>query len=254
MDSYWDGGVNEIIPTIREFVALALGICATIIVQALYARHKYCGILYYRVSEYPHYRAWKDKLTAINIAVWNGGRRVIRKEDIAQPGILTLQTSQKSMFTQVLIKYRTNPRNIFDVSLDNVDQSIAKVSFDYLNQGDGGVIECIYKGDSLEDCKLMGDVKGGIGPKRVGPMSIAKELLAFFPLSFLCIAATAEAYVWLQWRIASQDLVKLLAVIFGSGLYFVIIMPIRKLIRSRRTPHHLLESLKMRPTSLDSSL
>jgi hypothetical protein len=86
--------------------------------------------------------ALNQDVTAVQIAIWNRGRQAIRKEAVLQP--LIIKTNPKVAILEATIQKRS--RDVAGLTLDNtsVAQGEVAVSWNILEQADGGVIQLVY--------------------------------------------------------------------------------------------------------------
>lgn len=100
-------------------------------------------------------------LRVVRIAFWNSGSETLNTSDLAEGDPLRIVIPQDSeLLEKMKIIGRTNKANEVDV-LEKADNT-CKVTFDFLNSGDGAVIEIIQTGWSPFD--FTGQIKGGGSP------------------------------------------------------------------------------------------
>jgi len=104
-------------------------------------------------------------LTATKIAFWNGGRETITRDDIAaaDPLEVTMQRGVKALDAQIL--HCINPANRFETSV-RPDASGALMAFDFLDRGEGAVVQLLHTGSSSDDIKIRGTIKGAGRPRQ----------------------------------------------------------------------------------------
>ncbi len=84
-------------------------------------------------------------ITATQIAIWNAGRKSVRSENILQP--LVIRTTNHAKILEARVQKVT--RDVVGLSLDTSRLSFGEVgvSWNILEQNDGGVVQIIYAGN-----------------------------------------------------------------------------------------------------------
>jgi hypothetical protein len=104
-------------------------------------------------------------LTATMVALWNNGRETIDSHDIAPADRLRVRVADGLKILDVEVLNAINTANEFSVSNSN-DGSHAILSFNYLDRGDGAVIQVLHTGSSSRDVEVCGTIKGGARVRR----------------------------------------------------------------------------------------
>jgi hypothetical protein len=99
-------------------------------------------------------------LTSSKITLWNQGRETIEGSDIAQADPLSIRTAKGLKILEARVLQSVNAANRLDVS-KNVDDSGASIRFDFLDYGEGAVIQVLHTGSSSSDLSVTGTIKGG---------------------------------------------------------------------------------------------
>lgn len=103
-------------------------------------------------------------VTVTRLALWNAGNRTIQFEDIAEKDPLRLlPTGVVEVFSIELLEQTKEANQVSFLEVqDNQDNPNAyKISFDYLDPGDGILINLVHSGMGLEEFKIVGSIKGG---------------------------------------------------------------------------------------------
>jgi hypothetical protein len=104
-----------------------------------------------------------DTLTVTNLLFANGGREAIRREDNAprDPLRIAARRNGVEILEATLMSVR-NPAN--GLRLDNED-GVHKITFDFLQEGEGGVFRIYHTGTQPSDIGLDGSVIGPGSPR-----------------------------------------------------------------------------------------
>ncbi len=127
-----------------------------------------------------------------NIAFWNNGKGVIHYDDISKKESIRI-TIPKGKILDKEIVTTTNKSINFDIK--QVDKHAVELSFDFLEKGDGAVINILHSSKTLKEIKLKGKIKGtkidqlyekeGNGPK--GSKRRKLTNLMFILLSYMLL-------------------------------------------------------------------
>lgn len=100
-----------------------------------------------------------NNLSITKIAFWNQGRETIKKGDIPNGDPLRINARDGIKILDAEVIASNNSANKFDVSaIEN--QSSIRISFDYLDKNQGGVIQIIHTGSFSNDLILEGTIMG----------------------------------------------------------------------------------------------
>ena len=101
-------------------------------------------------------RELKSDVTTAQIAIWNRGNQSLRPGDVLAP--ILIRTSPSVPILEVTLRKKS--RDVVDISLDqkHLDDGIVGISFNILEQGDGGVIQLIYAGNPDKTRVTVGGV------------------------------------------------------------------------------------------------
>jgi hypothetical protein len=99
-----------------------------------------------------------ENLSISKIVFWNSGRVTIDGRDIADANKLRFVSRNGVDILDASVIASTLPANQFEVS--QINDSEAELSFDYLDESHGGVIQIIHTGTSSDNIKLEGNIKG----------------------------------------------------------------------------------------------
>jgi hypothetical protein len=97
-------------------------------------------------------------ITAVQIVLWNGGKKAIKKADILKP--ITIHTEKNVPILEASILKTT--RDIIHPSLntDEIQMGVANLTWDILEQDDGCTVQIIYEGKPDININIDGAVEG----------------------------------------------------------------------------------------------
>ena len=119
-----------------------------------------------------------ENLTVSKIAFWNDGAQTIDSRDVAEADPLRIGLKEECGILDVSVIYTKSEANRFDVLPFEEGHSV-KITFDYLDKGEGGVIQLIHTGKGSSDIKISGIVKG-VGkpiPRSTRPLPLIFEMI-----------------------------------------------------------------------------
>lgn len=89
-------------------------------------------------------RELKSDVTTAQIAVWNRGNESVKPGDVLAP--LTIRTSPAVPILEATVRKKS--RDVVDLTLDqkHLEEGAVGLSWNILEQGDGGVIQVVYAG------------------------------------------------------------------------------------------------------------
>jgi hypothetical protein len=100
-----------------------------------------------------------DRLTKTHIVFWNSGRTLLRGSDVVDTDPIRCDFSDGSRILEVSVVKRTRATNKFEVNLDPDRPHRAIFTFDYIDPGDGAVVEILHT-DSKRYPEVNGTVRG----------------------------------------------------------------------------------------------
>lgn len=101
------------------------------------------------------------KLTAAQVMIWNAGREPIDRATILKPLLLVVRNTK---ILQATVMYQT--RDVVNVQLNTkyIDNGAVAVSWDIMENEDGGVVQLVYEGDAdtsiVADATIKGQQEG----------------------------------------------------------------------------------------------
>lgn len=99
-----------------------------------------------------------DKLYKTLIYIWNSGNQTIKNEELNTKDHFRIEIENSKEILS--IKSIKVTREVIDFNVNNDEyNNIYNINFDYIDQGDGAVIEVLHNG-SIDDLKLKGTVMG----------------------------------------------------------------------------------------------
>lgn len=96
-------------------------------------------------------------LTSAKIFFWNQGRETIQGSDVAQADPLRIRVAAGLKILEAKVLGSVNSANRCDVSNDT---SAASLTFDFLDYGEGAVIQVLHTGSHPSDLSVTGTIKG----------------------------------------------------------------------------------------------
>jgi hypothetical protein len=102
-----------------------------------------------------------SNLTITNIVFWNDGRQTINASDIAIAEPLRIASNDQVRILEATILFTSNPANRIRLNPQpSIPSEFVGVSFEYLDQNEGAIIQVIHDGRSSGAIELVGIVKG----------------------------------------------------------------------------------------------
>jgi len=99
------------------------------------------------------------RLTKTHVIFWNSGRAMLRGEEIVVDDPLRLEFSKEARVLTARIAKTTRETNKFEVKIDDKSPNEVVCHFDYLNVGDGALIELLHT-DEERYPKVQGTIRG----------------------------------------------------------------------------------------------
>lgn len=128
--------------------------------------------VYYDGHEIPNF-------TASEFVFWNDGNATLLHDDIASADPLRFTAAAPYEILSARIIKASSPANKFSV-LCSPDSANVEVEFDYLDKGQGGVIQILHTGEKSGDLAFSGSIKGFGRPQNTGKTKA-------FPLWFIIV-------------------------------------------------------------------
>ena len=100
-----------------------------------------------------------ENLTVSKIIFWNNGSETIDGSDLKTVDPLRIKTNDGVSILDVKILASNNPASRFQVHLEP-ETNCAYITFDYLDEKQGAVIQVIHTGKSSADIEMAGAIKG----------------------------------------------------------------------------------------------
>jgi len=123
-----------------------------------------------------------ETLSISKIAFWNDGTNTIDKMDIAEASPIRIVLKEGYDILDASVISEKNPSNIFRLTEIDNGRSVGIV-FDYLDRGEGGIIQLIHTGSNSSDIEITGTIKGAGFPKQYHPPTaiLADKLVGLLP-------------------------------------------------------------------------
>jgi hypothetical protein len=99
------------------------------------------------------------RLTKTHIIFWNSGRAMLDGKQIVDTDPLRLEFGKDAQVLRAHIAKPTNKTNKFEIKINDKSPNEVFCSFDYLNVGDGAVIELLHT-DEERYPKVTGTIRG----------------------------------------------------------------------------------------------
>lgn len=106
-----------------------------------------------------------DTLTSSAVAIWSAGNRTIEGSDITSAEPLAIEAVSPTRILDARIAYVHSRATSFAAELAT-DGSRVTLRFDYLDTGDGGVLQVLHTGASSDCIAVVGRIKGAGAPAR----------------------------------------------------------------------------------------
>lgn len=98
-----------------------------------------------------------EKLTASKVIFWNNSFSEIKNEDIPEAAPLTISLKDGKIIDASVLKGNETSNK---VSISYINDTCAKITFDYLNRKEGGIIQVMHTGDE-DSINISGKIIGG---------------------------------------------------------------------------------------------
>jgi hypothetical protein len=122
-----------------------------------------------------HYKGHGEDLEHFSVSLicfWNDGGETIHGADITESEPLRINANGTCKILGVSILQVNKPANQVKCVVARTKDSVA-ITFDYLDKGNGAVIELMHTGQSSKDLDILGEIKGAAPPARVYPLPIS---------------------------------------------------------------------------------
>jgi len=148
-------------------------------------------------SENDHVKV--DRVTVTDIFLWNAGRKTIDGTDIARGDPLRVEMVTDDEMLKAGIVHAS--RDVIKPAIVEFSPKTTKVSFDFLDKGDGVVVRILHTGRAPADCQVIGTIKGvPKGLRRItkrGPHYHLRRVASII-LNLTFFACWIMAYVWIM--------------------------------------------------------
>lgn len=159
----------------QGWVGILIGITATVIVGWIFRSKERTAKLCYQTSSFRILDRERDslpqkvtilfegqvveRLRRTTLIFWNNGTEFLDGKNIVADDKIRISFEVGDNILSYTIAKRTNEQNKFTVIKDEANPHQLLIDFDYLNQGDGVVLEIAHDSKNL-DPKLCGSIKG----------------------------------------------------------------------------------------------
>jgi hypothetical protein len=113
-----------------------------------------------------------QKLSKTTVALWNEHGNTVRGADIVADDPLCVTLASDDIVLQARVIARSRAQNKVKVASDPADISRMLISFDFLDEGDGAVLEILHEGTEQKP-RLLGTIRGaalhGASSARLSP-------------------------------------------------------------------------------------
>jgi hypothetical protein len=100
-----------------------------------------------------------SRLTKTHVIFWNSGKAMLDGKEIVVDDPLRLEFSKEAQVLRARIAKATNKTNKFEVKINDKSPNEVVCNFDYLNVGDGAVIELLHT-DEERYPRVQGTLRG----------------------------------------------------------------------------------------------
>lgn len=124
-----------------------------------------------------------ENLSVTKFYIWNSGNEVINKSDIVGSRPLSIICSEPASILDAQIIKANEETNAF--SIDETNNQRVIFDFDYVDQGDGFVVQILHTGQAIDldlDCKIKGgkEIRDISSIKRPKTESKSEQAISFF--------------------------------------------------------------------------
>lgn len=123
-----------------------------------------------------------ENLTISKIIFWNDGAETIKRDDITTANPLRIIGTEQVELLEVRPLSSSSTSNCLKCELTE-DKKSAPIEFEYLDQGQGAVIQVVHTGTTSKNINIIGDIKG-VKKLRKKNVDIVKYLSIPTPLWF----------------------------------------------------------------------
>ena len=159
----------SVLATIAGLVGFPLGLWGLYIAIVSRKKNKLCfaasgnNLITGYVSKFSNLKiSFNDNpvktLSVSKILIWNGGNETIRRDDISDVSPLVISSHEDIFIYESSVIEFSEMAN--SVEIAQIDSQNIKIGFDYLDPGDGFVIQVIHSGESFAVLAISGKVKG----------------------------------------------------------------------------------------------
>ena len=100
-----------------------------------------------------------ENLSIAHIAFWNQGAETLDRHDIETVNPLRIEASGGIEILDVSVSLTNNSSSEIETKPAS-DRKSARLGFDYLNKGQGAIIQVIHTGIKGSDVRIIGDIRG----------------------------------------------------------------------------------------------
>lgn len=127
-----------------------------------------------------------EDLTSSKFFIWNSGNQVLQRNDIVSARPIAIR-SEKAKLLDAQILRMSDPTSGFSVQLNSNQE--AQVDFEYVEAGNGILVQILHTGDALSlefDCKIKGgnDVRDCTAEHKNRKISFRDKFLDFVATDF----------------------------------------------------------------------
>ena len=121
-----------------------------------------------------------ENLSIARIAFWNHGAETLDRRDIGTAKPLRIEVNEEIEILDVSVSLTNSSSSLFATELAN-DRKSARLCFDYLDKGQGAIVQVIHTGIKRSDIEIVGDIKGVKKIKKKNVL-MPNTFLTIFPL------------------------------------------------------------------------
>lgn len=180
-----------------------------------------------KIEIYYEKKKIETDITAVQVVLWNAGKRTIRKDDVMNP--IIINTENNTPIIEAKIKSVTREVTGLGINTEEIKLGRVSVDWDILEQADGATIQIIYEGKTDLGISVSGIIEGqrqinyleppeGTIYKREFPRSLRK----YFEIEATFIIAIGGIFLFL---LVVPHIYQSSSVLYKiGGVFFVLIM------------------------------
>lgn len=131
-------------------------------------------------------------ITAAQIAIWNQGKLPIKKDDVLRP--IVIDTENNAPILEATIRKSSRDVTHLALNIDELQKGRVSISWNILEQNDGGIIQLVYAGNPALKIYVDGIIEGQ--RSIVQSKQAIRDWFSILILVFLTISLLGELFLW----------------------------------------------------------